>query len=180
MCVIIVKPAGVRMPSRAVLEAAAHCNPHGFGYVVPGRRYRTLDAEKFLSSLESIDDNEPCIMHFRLATHGSKRVRNCHPFKIGNVYMAHNGIFNVVPTDDMTDSEEAFRTFVYPAIAKYGWRSEAVRETAEYLNMGYSKIALMRGDDIATYGHFYRRYDDDCLYSNLRFEASMRPLWHSL
>ena len=34
----------------------------------------------------------PCLIHFRLATHGAVEPRNCHPFRTDRGYVAHNGI----------------------------------------------------------------------------------------
>ena len=34
----------------------------------------------------------PCLIHFRLATHGAVEPRNCHPFHTDRGYIAHNGI----------------------------------------------------------------------------------------
>lgn len=34
----------------------------------------------------------PCLIHFRLATHGAVEPRNCHPFHTDRGYVAHNGI----------------------------------------------------------------------------------------
>jgi hypothetical protein len=176
MCVIIIKPKGVQMPKYEVLKAASIANPHGFGFVSEHDYFRTMNFSEFLFRLNEVSDDEACIMHFRLATNGSKRETNCHPFKIGDVFMAHNGIFDVDPRGDITDSEEAFRSILYPAIKKYGWRSREVYNTAMKLNNGYSKIALMRGDDIVTYGRFFNRRGDLCLYSNLRFEYYLQQM----
>lgn len=34
----------------------------------------------------------PCLIHFRLATHGAVEPRNCHPFRTDRGYIAHNGV----------------------------------------------------------------------------------------
>ena len=71
MCVIIVKPAGVKMPSNEIINAAYHTNPHGCGLVSPSVFYKGLSYRSFKKHLQRVREDEPCIIHFRLATHGS-------------------------------------------------------------------------------------------------------------
>lgn len=167
MCVIIVKPAGVKMPSSETINAAFCANPHGCGLVSPSAFYKGLDFRKFKKHLKKVRDDEPCIIHFRLATHGSIKPANCHPFRRGDVWFAHNGILNISPVGDMTDSETALQEILYPVIATYGYCSDEM-DMAVFSVLGCSKFAFMKGDDVRLYGHFIK-LDDGCYYSNLRF-----------
>ena len=126
MCVIIVKPAGVKMPSNEIINAAYHANPHGCGLISPSVFYKGLSYRSFKKHLQKVREDEPCIIHFRLATHGSIKRANCHPFNRGDVWFAHNGILNIQPIGDMTDSETALQKVIYPAIVKYGYGSDGM------------------------------------------------------
>jgi hypothetical protein len=66
----------------------------------------------------------PVLLHCRLATHGSVKAENCHPFLLGNgVAAAHNGILRVAPLEpDMTDSESFALKFVEP------WSQKELRD----------------------------------------------------
>lgn len=77
MCVIIVKPAGVKMPSREILDAARSANQDGCGFVSTFHHKKTLSYRAFLHELSKVKQSEACIIHFRLATHGSVRTANC-------------------------------------------------------------------------------------------------------
>lgn len=172
MCVIIVKPAGVALPASDVLNAAAKANPHGFGFATSTRIFKSLNLNAFMRELAKVPAFEPCIMHFRYATHGSIKRANCHPFfmgdaMLGNVVFAHNGILDVEPVGDMTDSETAFRYIIYPAICDYGFGSA---EADQIINeaRGFSKFALMNGSDVRLYGNF-EQAGDGCYYSNYNF-----------
>lgn len=167
MCVIIVKPAGVKMPSNEIINAAYHANPHGCGLISPSVFYKGLSYRSFKKHLQKVREDEPCIIHFRLATHGSIKRANCHPFNRGDVWFAHNGILNIQPIGDMTDSETALQKVIYPAIVKYGYGSDGM-DVAVAKVIGYSKFAFMQGDDVRLYGDFITG-DDGCHYSNLRF-----------
>lgn len=166
MCVIIVKPAGVETPSSDIIAAAYEANPDGCGLVAPTTFYKGLSFRAFKNALAKVGDGDPCIMHFRLATHGSVRRANCHPFRRGDVWFAHNGILDVRPQGDMTDSETAFARIIYPAIARYGYGSPGM-DLAVAAVIGYSRFAFIKGDDVRIYGDFAQR--GGCYYSNLRF-----------
>lgn len=175
MCVIIVKPAGVKMPSNNILALAHAHNPHGCGFVTPNHYCRTLDFKTFKRELAKVKTSEPCIMHFRFATHGSVKKSNCHPFRRGDVYFAHNGILDIHPRGDMTDSETAFADYIYPTIAEYGLDSDDTRYVIAGL-LGFSKFAILQGDQVRIFGDFASR-GDGCLYSNLRFLPYTRSWW---
>lgn len=165
------------MPSETTLRAAYEANPHGCGFVSPSLAYKGMSFKKLLKRLKRVPTDEPCLMHFRLATHGSICKENCHPYNFDDVWFMHNGILDVKPFGDLTDSETAFLQYFAPAIHKYGYH--AVR-TDEIINhyRGSSRFAFMRGHDVRLFGEYYRR-NDNCYYSNLRFEAYL-PYYKAL
>lgn len=167
MCVIILKPAGVKMPTASIIKAAYKTNPHGCGFISPSTFYKGMSFDSFKRHLKHVSDEEPCIIHFRLATHGSIKRSNCHPFNRGDVWFAHNGILGISPQGDMTDSETAFQNIIYPAIEKYGYGSMQMDNAVNCI-IGCSKFAFLQGDDVRLYGDFIKQ-EDGCYYSNLRF-----------
>ena len=112
-----------------------HCaNPHGCGIVTPSDHYKGMSIDMLLRHLKKRDISEPCLMHFRLATHGSIKRANCHPFldEESGTWFMHNGILNVDPIGDMTDSETAFRE-IHEETGLRPVFSEGFRETDEYV-----------------------------------------------
>lgn len=97
MCCIIYKPKGVQMPSLDILSKIKKLNHNGYGFVSTNHFHKGLDYRTFLRHLSEVGDDEDCIIHFRLATHGSICRANCHPFAENGVYFAHNGTLNVLP-----------------------------------------------------------------------------------
>lgn len=168
MCVLIIKPKGVKMPDAWKLQMAFKANPHGCGCASSTKFFKSLSFDTFMRKLAKVGDDESCMIHFRLATHGSIKRANCHPFKHGDVYFAHNGIIDIDRTDDRTDSETAFDEIVYPAILCYGWNSEEVKTVASNLCQYGSKIALMQNGELLMFGNFIQDADG-CYYSNHRF-----------
>ena len=178
MCVIIVKMPGKDLPKKNILRMAYAVNHDGCGFVSKSINYHSMDFEDFYEHLIQVPKNEACIMHFRWATHGSIGLQNCHPFHDTDtdVWFAHNGILNIRPEGDMTDSETAFKKRLVPVIKKYGYRSNALADQSMRL-IGGSKFAFMKDGRVRLFGHFERF--GDCLYSNLRFLPFSRAWFYA-
>jgi len=156
MCVIAIKPANVQMLDIDTLRQMAHRNPNGFGFATTsGQCYKSTDFKAFLSRLEQIPDSEGVVIHMRLATHGSVKKNNCHPFydEETDTYFAHNGVLPIPSVHDMTDSEIAFRDILVPAIKKYGIQSKEFDEISDSIR-GHSKFAYIHKGDIYIQGNF--------------------------
>ena len=169
MCVIIYKPKGIELPSIELLTKARNHNSHGCGIVAPNVFYKGLSFESFKRNLKKCSKEEPVLIHFRYATHGSIKKANCHPFfdSDTNTFFMHNGILSAIKVkDDRTDSETAFRNILVPYIKKYGLDSTEVSETANWIK-GYSKFAFIQGDRVVLFGDYIFR--DGLYFSNLRF-----------
>lgn len=176
MCVLIYSPAGVEKPSKEIINAAHEANPHGCGIVSPSVFYKGLSFAALKKALKRVPKEEPCLIHFRLATHGSIKAANCHPFNRNGVFFAHNGILDIEPDGDRTDSETAFDRIIYPAVALYGIDSPAVDGAVDSI-IGASKFALMQGGRVRLFGQFILGQDGN-LYSNMRFRYYMRDFMH--
>lgn len=167
MCVIIYKPAGVEMPSNEILFECYSANRDGMGFATPNKTYHSLSYSQFMGRLKGVKKSEPCIIHFRWATHGSVKLANCHPFKKGDVTFAHNGVLDIASKNDKTDSEIAFVNIIYPAIEINGFRSkEADRVISE--TAGVSRFAIMKGRDVELFGNWFKV--QGCLFSNLNWQ----------
>lgn len=177
MCVLIVKPAGVDIPSKEIIEAAHKANPHGCGLASPSVHYKGLNFKEFKKHLNAVSKYEPCIIHFRFATHGSICDKNCHPFKQDDTWFAHNGILDIEPEGDMTDSETAFKNIIYPTIEAHGIDSLEVEDAIDSV-IGYSKFAILHDDELYLWGDFLDS-DDGCFYSNLRFLPYLNDYIHN-
>lgn len=102
MCVICTAEPG-SMPSASQLAQMSDTNHDGAGIAWHDgtrlHRYRNPDNHQTLAFIirnwEAFMDM-PCLIHFRLATHGSIHARNTHPFAFRKGqrtgYIAHNGI----------------------------------------------------------------------------------------
>ncbi len=146
-------------------------NPHGMGFCTPSSFCKGMNFDNFTAQLRKRTIDEPCILHFRWATHGSIKRANCHPFNIDDVYFAHNGILDILPIADKTDSETAFIRYLYPCIKRFGLQSSQLAQMA-YRLIGGSRFAFMQGSDVRLFGNFEQM--GGCYYSNLRFVYNLR------
>lgn len=172
MCVLVIVKAGQNLPSREDLMAMHRANPHGMGFASKSMHYKGMNFERFYNRLQFVPKDEGIIIHFRYATHGSVCAKNCHPFKKGKIWFAHNGILDIAPHDDMTDSETAFRDILYPVAKEYGLHSIELGYVVDEI-IGYSKFAFLdKHGDIRTFGHFQEYHGYLC--SNLNFVDRIR------
>lgn len=161
------------MPPLSTLKRCATLNPDGFGFATKDKVYKTLSRKEFFKELETIGKDETAILHFRYATHGSIKLENCHPFKDSatGVSFAHNGILNIEPYMDMTDSETAFRGLFVPAIRKHGFGSDRFLQEV-YGIIGVSRFAFIdKHGNYRMFGQFI--HHGGCWYSNRNFMPIM-------
>ncbi|MDR1652507.1 MAG: class II glutamine amidotransferase [Prevotellaceae bacterium] len=167
MCLIIVKPAGAKMPAKNIIKTAAKINSHGFGFCTETKYFRALKFAEFEKQLQKIEINENAIIHFRLATHGSIKVQNCHPFYKNNIFFAHNGVLNLATFNDKTDSEMFFINEVLPLAKKKCFASQYFDFYMKQCAINnYSRFAMLADGKLKMYGLF-EQYKD-CFYSNMR------------
>lgn len=170
MCCILYIPSGVKTPPITTLKAIHRANPHGIGFVdADGNNLKTLDLSCFLQAVKQRHTDAACIIHFRLATHGSISEKNCHPFydEAHNVWFAHNGVLPIRSHDDMTDSEIFFREGFIPALNDCGdYSAPELWQYVENERCG-TRFIFMHGDDIRMLGQWYER--QGVFYSNLNW-----------
>lgn len=101
MCCILYIPSGVKTPPITTLKAIHRANPHGIGFAdADGNSCKTLSFRRFTKEIQKRHRDAACIIHFRLATHGSISEKNCHPFHdtATDIWFAHNGFCPSHPT----------------------------------------------------------------------------------
>lgn len=111
---------GAVLPWEHIHNAALR-NPDGFGYAFSnGKRpvtiRRFLEWERMAESYYRDNLRHPesvFIIHFRLATHGTPKISNSHPFRFKNGAMIHNGVFNLAGLPGgMSDSKFLTRRII--------------------------------------------------------------------
>lgn len=98
MCIAIYKPAGVALPDFDTLDRCWMKNSDGAGFcfvrdgTVQGYKgFMTYD--DFLDALiTEVDEDEPMLLHFRIATHGGVTPQGTHPFPLTSNKRALNAL----------------------------------------------------------------------------------------
>jgi predicted glutamine amidotransferase len=137
MCIIVAKPAGVKMPDMKIIENCFSNNPDGAGimYNRGGKVYGFkgfMSIEAFKAKLAQLEKKFGkltklnIVMHFRITTHGGSIAANTHPFPVVSSYkdmrelewvsdlgMAHNGIIGCVDRHIDIKKENVSDTMVF-------------------------------------------------------------------
>jgi hypothetical protein len=99
VCLAIYKPSGVIVPHDH-LEEGFVSNPHSAGFAVVDRGHMRV-FKGFYKYAEFLEAYLPwaehqALIHFRWATHGTRGVKNCHPFWVTDeTVMIHNGVLDI-------------------------------------------------------------------------------------
>lgn len=197
MCIIAIKPAGIKMPANKIIENMWHNNSDGAGFmyavnssVYIEKGFMKLKSLKVaLKQLEKKVDvtNTPIILHFRITTSGGTSPGNTHPFPITEklpllqmtkskapLAVAHNGIIDIKPSKkDISDTMEYIISQLAPLyqLRKDFYKLEAGKKLV--YNAIKSKMAFLDGEGrIETVGDFIKD-KDGMLYSNTSYKARM-------
>lgn len=177
MCILIVKPAGVKVPSMQIFENCFWANKDGAGFAYSDGRKLTLSKghmklKEFQSALDDAGDltKYPAIFHFRIATHGTVKPANTHPFNVNDRMVAgHNGILRITPKGDLTDSETFFKYVCAPVLETCPLYSDEFSTMVSAL-IDSSKLAFLTDKgDIKMFGKFEE--EDGVFYSNTSYQG---------
>jgi hypothetical protein len=203
MCIIACKPKGVEMPSDELIETMWTNNSDGAG--IMWTENKMVNIEKGFMKLEELKEqlnklksridlkDISLIMHFRIATHGGVNQQNCHPFPIienvealqklsfrTNLGVAHNGIINIVPRKNISDTMEYIISQLVPIkqLKKDFYKDNTCHKLI--YNAITSKMSFLDDlGEIYTIGNFEEK--DGILYSNSSYEPrifnSIYDMW---
>jgi len=138
MCILIIKPKGVDVPTQSEINTAFENNNDGFGMAYSSSgddkvtiKKGALTIEKVYEMLDSVSrpKSKNMVLHFRIATEGAICPGNCHPFPLTNsnkflqatniecdVAVGHNGILGVLNTEELKPAKGI------PARASLGYK----------------------------------------------------------
>ncbi len=195
MCIIAIKPAGVKMPATTTIENMWHNNNDGAGlmYAAGGTVYIEkgfMALKSFKSAIKKLEKsidvtNTPMVFHFRITTHGGTSAGNCHPFPVTEklpllqmtkykapLAVAHNGIIDIKPSKkDISDTMEYIINQLAPLyqLKKDFYKQPAGKKLV--YNFIKSKMAFLDSTGrIETVGDFITD-GDGVLYSNTSYKA---------
>ncbi len=192
MCIIAIKPAGVKMPETKIFENCWYNNPDGAGFMFPKNgqvevRKGFMKLKRFKKAVEQLKKEinvvtTPIIFHFRIGTSGGNIPENTHPFPVSEhlpmlqkircrapLAVAHNGVIDIRPRKkDISDTMEYILSQLAPLyqLKKDFYLLEAGKKLI--YNAIQSKMAFMdAAGRIETVGQFEE--DKGILYSNFSY-----------
>jgi hypothetical protein len=176
MCCIIHRPTGAKEIPDSTIEEIIRINPHGWG--VSYMKNNKLQIEKSMEMSAVKDkirglekEDLEFIFHARWATHGDKNLVNCHPFKIKNGALFHNGRINVYCRDKGFSDTFFFSQKVSKYLRKnksYDWIVNKFKS-----EIGQSRLAFMTFQgEITKYGTWHE--EEEVFYSKLNWKSSSR------
>lgn len=190
MCVAVYKPAGVSAPSMETLKSCWTHNPDGagIGYSTSNGKFAIVKGmmkwKHFEKKLKELGDLTAAqvFFHFRIATHGSVRPGNCHPFPISSSLkmlqatsgvfdraLMHNGILPVKPVlKDTSDSQELARRLAAFKTDNQFKAALALLDGLEDL----SRVAVWNHGEVKLFGDWTLL--DGVYYSNMLWAGAPR------
>lgn len=189
MCIAIYKPAG-KVIDRDTLHRCYLKNKDGCGFAyfkTDGELViiKSMDFQSFYEDYEFhsvLNSDRPFLIHFRIATHGTVNLFNCHPFKIDdNHVMIHNGIIHNIrncPDKKRSDTQMFVDDILkeLPPHWMFNWGITNLIE--DYI--GASKVVVLAADDSVTiYNESKGEWHEDVWYSNSGYKEPVRYYHHS-
>jgi len=191
MCIIIGKPTGEALPSTETITNCFENNPDGAGFMYRDKGihirkgFMTLEALLDALKMENINENHEVIYHFRIATAGSVKPANCHPFpasdnidclrqmRITTDYgIAHNGVLNYEEdiVNDLSDTMSFIKDFLSIKAVISTFHEKQIQEALKPIISG-SKFAVMTPSETHLSGDFIE--ENGLFYSNTSYKKQV-------
>lgn len=125
MCIAVVKPAGKWLRRKAARNCfLANRDGAGFAWTDGDKVYVKkgyFSFRKFWNDFREVQDY-PCLVHFRIKTHGPVNAENCHPFFVADdLALIHNGTLRcVTSTSGHSDTAVFADKVMAPLVDSYG------------------------------------------------------------
>lgn len=160
MCLIVHKPAGLRIP-QDLLRAGARLNADGWGLMghdTGGQRilerHSYLDVDALLEAEERYAHAE-FALHLRRRTRGRVDLDNTHPFEIDEgVYLMHNGTLNFEEGDVGASDTRSFSELVLRPLSR---RYPGLLVDREFLRL--LELSMTPQNKAVLYDFRRRRFD---------------------
>ena len=184
MCIIAAMPGGVEM-DKDTFKTCWDNNDDGFGmmYVDNGKVVIEKSmikkvAWRIYNRVRRSHPDSAKVLHFRIGTHGTTDLFNCHPFVIkeGELAFAHNGIITAIADDKekKCSDTQMFNECVLKHLPTDFYKQSAFVELiANYI--GQSKLVFLNSDnEIYIIKKYLGVMEGDIWYSN---ETYMKSRW---
>lgn len=187
MCIIITKPAAIKIKKEYLEEAFRRNNDGGGVAIALGEKVLLIKPlwkfEHFYKVYLKFEAH-PMLIHFRIKTHGSKCEDNTHPHPIAkHLAMAHNGVIHKATiVGDESDTRAFIRQHIQPIVKDHGHHAVVTTDKLKLYDgeIGSSKLAF-----INSLGHFsyvnkqMGHEHEGCWFSNYSYKKSVVTTNHN-
>lgn len=187
MCIIAIKPKGMKMFDKKTIDTMFINNPDGSGYMYYDSKSKKVVIKKgFMTSkalMKSLNEKDltktNVILHFRIGTSGYFDKMNCHPYPIydtnkleckTDIAMAHNGILQgYIPPkiSDINDTQVFIQNVLRNLKKGFQYDTDKLMLIEELI--GTNKFAFLDSkNQITLIGNFIE--DGGYIYSNTSYK----------
>lgn len=154
MCIGLAKPADIKI-TKSVLKTCFENNPHGSGIARINPNGAGVIIEKGFFHFREfwtryrLFQNEPLLIHFRVATSANIDKRNCHPWRIDkNHALIHNGKIQDkigIESEDTSDTGLFVKHILRPTFQRNQevWKTDAYKYLIERSIGDKNKMVIM-------------------------------------
>jgi len=185
MCIAINKPENVLVPHNYLEQSFLHNDDGaGFMYAQDGQLHIEKGFMTFDSFMEAYTPHEekPCVLHFRIKTHGDVNQDNTHPFQVGkNLGFVHNGIIGKVDcsSDKKKSDTQHFNTqylnVLYRQDSRFIYKPVFKDLIGEFI--GHSKLVFLNNKGQSTIvNEKLGKWDNGVWYSNTSYMPRAAPV----
>jgi predicted glutamine amidotransferase len=177
MCLAIWKPAG-KTVTKEHLTNGYNSNSDGAGIAYAHKGKLFIDKgffkfDDFYAVYEKVQAL-PCLIHFRIKTHGNINANNCHPWRVNeNLALIHNGILSLKEADGMSDTGVFAKYVLAPLLIgnQNVWKTSGMKWLIEEAIGTGNKIALMDNNgDFSIFNEKAGTWEAGCWFSNSSFK----------
>lgn len=192
MCVIIHQARGKRQVTYEEFRSSWQTNSDWFGMLYFDTELEKVIAYKNMNMAQSWKEYDEVvnnyidtdiILHFRMSTHWTTDLANCHPFPCGNSkYLVHNGVFGYHDTTRPTFSDTRL---LAESLSKYQWEwldDDIIREMMNSI-CSWDKVLVMDSKwDVWFFGAKWVMSEDEQLWASNTspFNSYMKTKWSHL
>ena len=188
MCVIVYVPMDIELPDYDTVVKCMTTNPDGAGFAV-GRDNGSQEiykgywqTDEIYDDLQIVREEDPLctiLIHFRLATHGTISIDNCHPFTCGtDSIIMHNGIIPfrtlhlIDPTLHYGAKQNLSDTHQLAVIMSSVDHAAKCKVLQWLTGATVSKFAMLYNGKVELFGSFIKQ--NGISYSNLHWQTPLR------
>ena len=175
MCIIAAVRPGLKL-DKETFDRCWNKNPDGFGmaYLFNGelRIKKTMRKDKawnIYNGVTNMTQDTWMILHFRIGTHGTKDLTNCHPFRVHDgLVFCHNGVIRQIPDcpDRLLNDTQMFNNLILRHLPKDFYKWEHYKMLIEEY-IGYSKLVFLDTDNqVYIYNENKGEWHDGIWFSN--------------